>query len=224
MKTIQISKMLLIFLSAFFLNTASFAEPDNLTLLTNKVKAYHDSGAYHKELNQVIMHARTFIFERVLANKKTPKPEKLAIVLDIDETSLSNYDKMVERDFVATRKQLHEETLAADAPAIEPTLSLYRDALQHGVTVFFITGRHESERTATEKNLKNAGYKEWANLYIRPDDTHSLSIIPFKSQARAAIAKQGYTIIASIGDQQSDLAGGYAEKTFKLPNPYYYLP
>jgi len=28
-------------------------------------------------------------------------------------------------------------------------------------------------------------------------------------------------IIANIGDQESDLAGGFAEKTFKLPNPFY---
>jgi hypothetical protein len=27
-----------------------------------------------------------------------------------------------------------------------------------------------------------------------------------------------------MGDQESDLSGGYAEKTFKLPNPVYFLP
>jgi len=27
-----------------------------------------------------------------------------------------------------------------------------------------------------------------------------------------------------MGDQESDLRGGYAEKTFKLPNPVYFLP
>jgi HAD superfamily, subfamily IIIB (Acid phosphatase) len=31
-------------------------------------------------------------------------------------------------------------------------------------------------------------------------------------------------IVLSLGDQQSDLTGGYAERTFKLPNPVYYLP
>ena len=34
----------------------------------------------------------------------------------------------------------------------------------------------------------------------------------------------GFTIILSVGDQESDLKGGYAERTFKLPNPVYYLP
>jgi hypothetical protein len=35
---------------------------------------------------------------------------------------------------------------------------------------------------------------------------------------------EGYTILLSMGDQRSDLEGGYAERTFKLPNPYYWIP
>jgi hypothetical protein len=27
-----------------------------------------------------------------------------------------------------------------------------------------------------------------------------------------------------MGDQLSDLEGGYAERTFKLPNPFYWIP
>ncbi len=34
----------------------------------------------------------------------------------------------------------------------------------------------------------------------------------------------GYTIIASLGDQKSDLAGGHAEMTFKIPNPFCFIP
>lgn len=208
---------------AIFLNKTSFAEPPNLTLLREKVQAYHDSGAYQNELAQVITHAHDFVINRAATNNNSSHPEKLALVLDIDETSLSNYNKMVARQFVGTRAQIHQEMLAADAPVIKPMLIFYNDALKHGVTIFFVTGRHESERLATIKNLKHAGYHDWQDLYLRPDDYKEASIIPFKSQARASISKLGYTIIASIGDQYSDLKGGYAEKTFKLPNPYYYL-
>ena len=44
-----------------------------------------------------------------------------------------------------------------------------------------------------------------------------------KIAARADIERRGFTIIANIGDQNSDLVGGYAEMTFKLPNPFYFL-
>ena len=46
----------------------------------------------------------------------------------------------------------------------------------------------------------------------------------FKAPERRKLAEQGYTIILNMGDQESDLRGGYAEKTFKLPNPVYFLP
>lgn len=209
---------------ALIFNTQSFAEPPNLAQLAHEVTVYHDSGAYQKELNQVITQARAFIIARANANKHATHPQKLALVLDIDETSVSNYDKMVARGFVATKKQLNKEIIAADSPAIKPMLSLYKEALQHGINLFFVTGRQESLRVATNKNLNYAGYRGWSGLYLRPDNYSKPSIIPFKSQTRAAIMKNGYVIIASIGDQCSDLAGGFAEKTFKLPNPYYYLP
>jgi hypothetical protein len=32
-----------------------------------------------------------------------------------------------------------------------------------------------------------------------------------------------YEIIANFGDPYSDLQGGYAEQTYKLPNPTYYV-
>jgi predicted secreted acid phosphatase len=52
----------------------------------------------------------------------------------------------------------------------------------------------------------------------------SCATIPYKSGTRAYIESQGYEIVADIGDQFSDLLGGYADKTFKMPNPNYYLP
>ena len=52
----------------------------------------------------------------------------------------------------------------------------------------------------------------------------SRSLADFKAPTRQKIAAMGYTIIANMGDQMSDLDGGFSEKTFKLPNPFYYIP
>jgi hypothetical protein len=41
---------------------------------------------------------------------------------------------------------------------------------------------------------------------------------------RREIIAQGFQIIANLGDQASDLAGGCAERGFKLPNPFYFIP
>jgi hypothetical protein len=52
----------------------------------------------------------------------------------------------------------------------------------------------------------------------------SCPTIQYKSGTRAYIESLGYTIVADFGDQYSDLLGGFANMTFKLPNPNYYLP
>jgi acid phosphatase len=46
---------------------------------------------------------------------------------------------------------------------------LFNDAELHHVAIFFITGRHEAERAATEQNLKFAGYADWTELIMEPD-------------------------------------------------------
>jgi predicted secreted acid phosphatase len=53
---------------------------------------------------------------------------------------------------------------------------------------------------------------------MRPNDYNQDSMIPHKSSCRQEIVKKGYDIVVNIGDQYSDLAGGYSDATFKYPN------
>lgn len=224
MKSFKPLTLSLLFIYSTFFFTPVYAEPSNLSLLKNEIKTYYDSGAYSRELAEAIQQAHQYINQQITANKQSNHKKKLAIILDIDETSLSNYAKITQRDFVGNQQLIHEEIMAADLPALKPTLNLYQNLMAQGVNIFFVTGRYASEGEATKTNLLRAGYKNWSGLYLRPDNYQQASAIPFKAQARAAISKQGYTIVATIGDQFSDLLGGYAQKQFKLPNPFYYLP
>ncbi|HEY7280331.1 MAG TPA: HAD family acid phosphatase [Actinomycetota bacterium] len=52
----------------------------------------------------------------------------------------------------------------------------------------------------------------------------SCTTIHYKSATRAHIESLGYDIVANFGDQFSDLVGGHADRTFKMPNPNYFLP
>jgi hypothetical protein len=46
-----------------------------------------------------------------------------------------------------------------------------------------------------------------------------------KGPERKKLVDQGYTIIVNVvGDQMSDLDGEFAERTYKLPNPFYFVP
>jgi predicted secreted acid phosphatase len=52
----------------------------------------------------------------------------------------------------------------------------------------------------------------------------SCPTIQYKSGVRAYIESQGYDIVGNFGDQFSDLLNGFADKTFKMPNPNYSHP
>jgi hypothetical protein len=45
-----------------------------------------------------------------------------------------------------------------------------------------------------------------------------------KSGTRAHLEALGWDIVGNFGDQFSDLVGGFADKTFKMPDPNYFLP
>ncbi len=202
------------------------SEPPNLGLLKTKLKSYHDCtcacSCYTKALDLQAQRAIVFL-ERAAAHKKPG--EKLALVLDIDETSLSNYPELVEADFGYVSAQWNAWIESAKAPAIPGTLRLYKRAEELGVAVFFITARPDSQRAATESNLRSAGYDKWDGLTLRTPDQASEATVAYKSGARAQIVKQGYRLVLNVGDQFSDLKGApVAEYSVKLPDPFYYIP
>jgi acid phosphatase len=199
-------------------------EPENLHTAKHAGIFYHDSGQYDVDREKVAQEAISFLNSKISENNALIEPRKLAVVFDIDETSLSNYEILLSLDFAFVASLLKPELEKAKDPAVRPTLKLYQFAIENGVAIFFITGRSETLRAVTEKNLKKVGYTEWMKLFMKPDDYDKDSVIPYKSASRKSIEDGGYFIIVNIGDQWSDLAGGYSERTFKLPNPYYYVP
>lgn len=195
-------------------------EPENIAVAVADVIKYHDSGAYEAAIRAVTASAEEYLANRV----KVKQPgEKLAAVFDIDETALSNWAIMLDCGFCAYKVEKQFYPPPAHDPAIAPTLHLFNYAQSLGVAVLFLTGRKENERQRTVDNLTEAGYRDWTQLIMRPvanDDPASV----FKPQARQQIVNQGYTIVLNIGDQASDLNGCCAERTFKLPDPFYIVP
>jgi len=198
----------------------------NLGRLKTHLRAYHDCtckcGCYTKDLD--IQADRAMAFLRRRAARRSPN-EKLALVLDIDETALSNWPELLNADFAFAKKDFDAWTDSAQASAIPGTLRVVKEARSLGVSVFFITGRPEPQRDATERNLRAQGYESWQQLFLRQPDQGSQPTIAYKSAARAKIVAQGYKIVLSAGDQWSDLKGTpEAEFSVKYPNPFYYIP
>jgi acid phosphatase len=197
----------------------------NLDDLKAELKQYYactcKCGCYAKDLDHQADRAIAFLRMRAAHPKAQ---EKLALVLDIDETTLSNYEEMVNVDFSYNKAAFNAWVESAKSAAIPGTLRLFNEAQRLGVKVFFITGRPESQRPATELNLHKQGFQNWQELILRQPEQASATAQAYKSAARAAIQAQGYKIVLNVGDQWSDLKGApEAEFSVKYPDPYYFL-
>jgi predicted secreted acid phosphatase len=224
------------------------------------------------------------------ARSKVPNK---AIVLDVDDTTLTtwNYELYSNWDFNPTTNAIFVGLTQINPTPAPPTFTgnmfpatpgmvdLVDHAKALGYSVFWITGRGDSQHQATIANLVNdsaaglpdiltvslsgktvpevdAGYPlptgintghggftdglftkppvgsypayldtpEFCGPFIHATPAASCPTIQYKSGTRAYIESQGYDIVADFGDQFSDLEGGFADKTFKMPNPNYYLP
>jgi acid phosphatase len=192
-----------------------------------QVTEYVTSGRYDADIAAVVADARAYLTGRLTGGAK------LAIVLDIDETALTNLPQLRANDYgfiIAGPCELSRGPCGfvawlelARAEPIKPVLELARFARERGVGVFFITGRPERFRTATETNLRAAGY-EWTAAILKPNDVVTRSAAEFKAAERKKLVEQGWIIVVNVGDQVSDLDGGHAERTYKLPNPFYFVP
>lgn len=56
---------------------------------------------------------------------------------------------------------------SASAPAVPATLKLYKQLIQLGFKIVFLTGTRESHTESRIKNLKAVGYTKWAKLILK---------------------------------------------------------
>ncbi|MET9951015.1 HAD family acid phosphatase [Streptomyces sp. NPDC006339] len=176
---------------------ASAADPDTHVTSTAAL-ADIDYGTWRRDVAAVVAEARPYIEERA----EDAGREKQAIVLDIDNSSL-------ETDF--------HPFWELPTPAIPEVRDLVQDAHERGVDVFFVTARPGILHSLTDWNLKQAGYPV-DGLYVRSLPDLFAEVGAYKTAKRAEIEGKGYTIIANIGNNTTDLVGGHAERAFKLPD------
>jgi predicted secreted acid phosphatase len=195
----------------------ALGEPPNLGEAKAAVREYIDSGAYERDLAQQYAQVQAFCLANV---EGVAKP---AVVMDIDETTLSNYAFSDRLDFGYTPKLWREWVLEEQAKAITPAKAFFDWCRQQKIAVFFVTGRKSLQELRgeepTEKNLAKEGFNGYERVYFKPRGAKDTA--EYKAGARREIESMGFVILANVGDQQSDLQGGHALSHWKLPNPMY---
>jgi len=194
----------------------------NLSEAKQAVVRYVESGSYDRETSEVAAGAGTWIRQRAAQAKPG---ERLVVVFDIDETVLSNLPHMREQDFGYVPDLWNAWVDQGTAAAIPSFRKVYDEAIRLGIHVVFVTGRRDpADRAGTERNLRAEGMGTYLRLVLAQSAEKGVPTVERKRRARAALENEGYVVIASIGDQWSDLQGGHAERVFKIPNPFYLIP
>lgn len=225
-------------------------EPYNIGLLVKDIDTYYgttlDSNGvyqaskdsqYAKDLSRLESDAKRYIDKA--ARKAKHHGEKPAVVFDVDDTLLLSLDYEKKTNYTYNSASWAAYVAQADRPAVFGTPELVAYAESKGVEVFYNSGLKESQRVSAVANLKKVGadinldadhmfLKDAANppAYLSACATAAAwncTTVQYKSGTRKHIESLGYDIVANFGDQYSDLDGGYADKTFKLPNPTYFV-
>jgi predicted secreted acid phosphatase len=195
-------------------------EPANVGLTKGTVRKYRTSGDWETAIKCEVEKAK-----KLLASYKPAADERPAVIFDIDETSLSNWEMINITDFGYLHGAYKLWENSARDLAVKPIQELYLFAREKGFSIFFISGRREVQRASTEQNLRHVGFDEWEGTFFKPMDYYGGHAMEFKSKWRAHIQSLGYTIVLNIGDQQSDLDGDpHAIYDVKIANPAYFIP
>ena len=212
----------------------------------NKTGNFAPDSNYSKEASDVAADGAKWLAQQA----KKPHEKKLprAIVLDVDDTTLATWNYEVFSNWAFNPTTNATFVLGELFPAVPGMVQMATDAANEGYSIFFLTGRPPTQAAATIGNLTtdalpppaiHNGYPTPTGLFTKPRfgiDPYpayltaacggvACTTTQYKTATRQHIRQDlGYDIVANFGDQFSDLNGGFADKTFKMPNPNYFIP
>jgi hypothetical protein len=197
------------------------------------IHAFSDTGSYANEMDGIVADAEKYLKKPRATGEHEAGHAQKAVLFDVDDTTLNTYSYEIYSNFVFNPTTNAAFVNSGVFRAVPHMVDLEHYAESKGYTVFFLTGRPEAQRTGTIANLSNEGYDVTsANLYLKDQVNQAwlsscsptCTTTQYKSLTRQHIESLGFDIAANFGDQFSDLNGGFADETFKIPNPMYFLP
>ncbi len=197
-----------------------------------EIVKFRETGGYTADIEDTVALARNYL-KRWLnrkcgrnANRARVAKCRAMAVFDVDDTLASWYQYYASPQVNWAAEQSDEVKVmeACANPPITPTLALLRYARSRGVAVVIISGRKDTQLSYTATCLGRLGAGGYRALILRDPANYQTTAAAYKAQARRKLERQGWRIAVSVGDQVSDMSGGYADAGFLLPNPMYFIP
>jgi predicted secreted acid phosphatase len=198
--------------------------------------ANKQSSPYISEMTRIVAAMTAALPAEYAAATRSGKTP--AIVLDTDDTMLETYDYEVGQMHFNFNPTLNNADILAEGfPATPAMVAFENYARSLGFAVIGITGRSAAQQAASIENVTNVGYTGFttSNYYVKwatgaqPSyitcATATCTTVEYKAGTRKHLEQDlGLDVVLNVGDQWSDLEGGFADHIQKLPNPTYYLP
>lgn len=194
-----------------------------------QIEAYYTSPAVDRDRKEVADAAWDWVSAWVTDKCGATRAEviacRVAVVFDVDETLLDAYSYYADAEPKfsfddTTWKEYVESCGYASIPETRELLDKFKDL---GLYVALISAGKRDTKEAMVACLNSHGVSGWDRYIMRGNRAPNLNTGVYKEMARKSVQRDGYRILASIGDQVSDMSFGHLRRGYLLPNTIYYL-
>lgn len=194
-----------------------------------QVEAYYASKEFQQDRSDVALAAWRYVRDWTRQHcGSTPaavKACKAAVVFDVDETLLDSFSYEVAQDpkftFDPTTWDAYVD--ACGYAGIRQTRDIFNRFKKLGMHVSLVSAGSRDNKEAMVSCLHQHGIAGWDNYIMRGSKDSQSTFAEYKAAARTKLQRSGLTIVASIGDQVSDMSYGHLHRGFLMPNVMAYL-
>ena len=140
------------------------------------------------------------------------RAKRAAVIVDADETVLDNsrfQAELILRGVAYSSQAWTAWCDRAEAGAVPGAVEFLNYAFNHGVHVFYITNRRQTEKAGTVANLKKLGFPDVSDdtVMIREQGTTA------SKESRRQNVRSRYRVVLLVGDNLNDFNDDFAGKS-----------
>lgn len=217
-KIVRSTVLVLLFLPGAVLAQTSGASPSRQNGADNEYQTgavlWTQSSAEYRALAFQTFSLAKLRLDQDLAQHRSrrSKAKAPAIIVDADETVLDNsrfQAELILRGAAYTPQAWTVWCDRAEAGAVPGAVEFLNYAFQHGVHVFYITNRRQTEKAGTVTNLKTLGFPDVSEESVMIREQGSTS----SKESRRQSVRSRYRVVLLVGDNLNDFNDDFAGKS-----------
>ena len=179
---------------------------------TGAVLWTQSSAEYRALAFQTFSLAKLRLDQNLAQHRSRRRAARPAIIVDADETVLDNsrfQAELILRGAAYTPQAWTAWCDRADAGAVPGAVEFLNYAFSHGVHVFYITNRRQTEKAGTVTNLKQLGFPDVSDDTVMIREQGATA----SKESRRQSVRSRYRVVMLVGDNLNDFNDDFAGKS-----------